>query len=447
MKNLLLVLSLLPLFAKAQVITTFAGNGISGYMGDGSAATSCEMRLPYGITVDKIGNIYFADNDNNVIRKVNATTGIVTTIAGNGYGAGTTVGAYSGDGGMATDAELNRPSAVAVDTNFNIYIGDYRNARIRKVNTAGIITTIAGNGVGINSGDGGLASAASIRTACDITLDRDGNLYFADEFASIRKITASTGIITTICGNDTLGFTGDGGPATAAQINYCYGLCVDDSFNVYIADGGNSRIRKINGTTGIISTIAGNGSSGYSGDGFSATLAELDDPSGVSTDVFGNVYIADYQNSVVRKINTSGIISTVTGTHVPGYSGDGGAANLAQVNLPTRVLAVGDGNVFIADFANNRIREIIDTSTASSTYAGYINNLPSINLFPNPTSNVLTIFSPIPIYQIIITDLLGQNVYTHEYNTQEVQIDVANLPKNMYFIRINGSEVRKFVKE
>jgi len=443
MKGILLILILCPLFINAQIITTIAGNGIAGYSGDGASGNLCEMRQPYGIAIDKNHNIYFADDDNNVIRKINVTTGIITTIAGNGYGAGTTDGAYSGDGGPATAAELSRPESVAIDTNGNVYIADYGNYRIRKIDTFGIITTIAGNGVGINSGDGGLAISASIRTACDIALDRNGNLYIADEYAKIRKITASTGIITTICGNDTLGFTGDGGPSTAAQINHAYGIAVDDSFNVYIADGENGRIRKINGSTGIINTIAGNGSSGFSGDGMSATLAEINGPTGVATDIFGNLYIADYGNNVVRKINPSGIISTIAGIHVAGYSGDGNLAILAQLNLPTRVLVDGSGNIFIADFANNRIRKISN----GTTYVNNINQLPSFNVYPNPTWNELTVSATYPISFISLSNLVGQEVYNHEYNTAKVQVDVSTLPSGVYFIKINGTEVRKFVKE
>ena len=222
---------------------------------------------------------------------MNSTTGIITTIAGNG------IAGYSGDGGLATNAELNNPYGVAVDSNGNIYIADTNNNRIRKVNsTTGIITTIAGNGTAGYSGDGGLATNAELYYPYGVAVDSNGNIYIADTYNNrIRKVNSTTGIITTIAGNGTAGYSGDGGPATNAQLNYPYGVAVDSSGNIYIADTDNNRIRKVNSTTGIITTIAGNGNPGYSGDGGPATNAELYDPSGVAVDSNGNIYIADYR--------------------------------------------------------------------------------------------------------------------------------------------------------
>jgi hypothetical protein len=442
---------LLPFITKAQVIATIAGNGIAGYMGNGSAATACELSHPCGVTVDRNGNVYFADMHNHVIRKINAATRIITTVAGNAYGAGTNTGGFSGDGGPATGAELWNPMGVAFDTIGNFYIADAGNYRIRKVDTSGIITTIGGNGVSINTGDGGPATNASLRFPNEIVIDRNGDLYFSDEFTRIRKITMSTGIVNTIGGNDTIGFSGDGDPATVARMSYVYGIAVDYNFNVYVCDGGNYRIRKIDGTSGIIRTFAGNGSWGYSGDGMAATVAEITNSSGVSVDNNGNVLIADYGNNAIRKVDTFGIMHTVAGTFVPGYSGDGGFPYAAQLNHPTRVFADNYGSIYIADFGNNRIRQIMSDSAyavlGSISYVQNINADLQFHLYPNPATTSLTISSTNNINSITITNLLCQTVYTHKYNSEQVQVDVSYLPNGVYFIKVNGSAVRKFVKE
>lgn len=253
----------------------------------------------------------------------------------------------------------------------------------------------------------------------------------------------STGIISTVAGGDIVGFSGDGGPATNAKMDYIYGIAVDNNFNIYIADGGNNRIRKVNATTGIISTIAGNGSNGFSGDGMAATTAQLYNPMGISVDKYGNVYIADYGNNVIRKINASGTISTIAGIFVPGYSGDGGTAILAQLNHPTRVSADNIGNVFIADFSNNRIRKI----TGATTYANNVNKLSDFYFYPNPAQHELTIISNETINTLSITNMIGEDIYSGEYNTNYALIDVSWLSKGVYLIRINGTTIRRFVKQ
>ncbi len=359
----LLILSIctfnLSFLVSAQNISTIAGNHAygHGYSGDGGAATAAELYNPTGVAVDKTGNIYVADQDNNIIRKIN-TSGTISTIAGNhSFGHG-----YSGDGSPATGAQLYLPSAAAVDASGNVYIADLNNNVIRKVNTSGIISTIAGNfsyGAGY-SGDGGAATAAELDAPTGVAVDASGNVYVADETNNvIRKINTS-GIISTYAGNHKGGYSGDGGAATAAELYLPDGIGFDGSGNLYIADNNNYVTRKVN-TLGIISTVAGNHSygPGYTGDGGAATSAELGFPLGVCADASGNFYVGD-ENNGVRKVNTSGIISTYAGNHSLGfgYSGDGGPATAAELNVPAGVVLDAVGNLYIADQNNNVIRKV-----------------------------------------------------------------------------------------
>ena len=336
-------------------ITTLAGNGTQGYSGDGGLATSAKLSAPEGVAVDSSSNIYIADLGNNRIRKVTASTGIITTVAGNGAAG------YSGDGGLATQAELNTPEGVWVDASGNIYIADHTNCRIRKVTVStGKISTVAGNGTCAYSGDGGQATSAEISYPEDVTVDASGNIYIADSGNSrIRKVTVSTGIITTVAGDGTGGYAGDGGRATSAELNDPIGVGLDTAGNIYIGDFLNNRIRKVTVSTGVITTVAGDGTAGYSGDGGLATSAELHFPGGVEVDPAGNLYIADYGNSRIRKVSAlNGDISTIAGNGTAGFAGDGGAAVSAEINIPPALALDAVGNIYIADRGNNRIRVV-----------------------------------------------------------------------------------------
>jgi sugar lactone lactonase YvrE len=321
------------------------------------------MNYDDAVARDSMGNLYIADVFDNVIRKVGAN-GIITTVAGN-YSLGT---GYSGDGSAATNAALNTPNGVAVDSFGNLYIADSNNNLVRKVNTNGVITTIAGNYAqgGSYSGDGGAATNAALNTPIGVVVDAVGNLYIADYGNNaIRKVNTN-GIITTVAGNKSLGggYSGDGGAATNASLSIPSGVAVDGFGNLFIADNGNNVIREIN-VAGVITTIAGNHSlgAGYSGDGGAATNAALNTPSGITVDSAGNLFIADYYNNVVRKVSANGIITTVAGNHSlgGGYSGDGGAATNATLYNPAGAALDGLGNLYIADAHNNVIREVAAT--------------------------------------------------------------------------------------
>ncbi len=336
---------------EGQIITTVGGNGGFGSGGDGGPATAATFDSVVYVAVDAAGNILIGDQYNNAIRKIN-TAAIINTIAGVG-----TPG-YSGDGFAATLANINMPWGVAADAAGNIYISDQGNNCIRKVSAAGIITTIAGTGVAGFSGDGLAATAAKINIPYGIAVDATGNVFFADNGNScIRKVSAS-GTITTVAGlGGASGYSGDGGLAILEKLNRPTDVAVDASGNLYIADMGNNRIRKVTG--GTITTIAGTGAAGFIGDGGSAATAKVNAPMGVKVDGSGNIYIADANNNRIRKISTSGIISTVAGNGIAGYSGgDGGLATAAEVNHPTSVGIGANGKVYFTDSRNSRVRLI-----------------------------------------------------------------------------------------
>jgi uncharacterized protein (TIGR03437 family) len=347
--------------ALSGIITTVAGNGAAGYSGDGGPATSASLGGPHGLALDIAGNLYIADTQNFRIRKVSAD-GTTTTVAGDGWGR------FTGDGGPATAASLDQPSGVTVDAAGNLYIADYNNQRIRKVTSGGIITTVAGDGGSKFSGDGGPAIGASLAEPAGVAVDRAGNLYIADARSQRVRKVSPTGTISTVAGNGTQDFSGDGGPATSASLSWPKGVAVDSAGNLYVADDENLRIRKVS-PGGTISTVAGNGTVGFSGDGGPATNAWLHWPHGVAPDSAGNLYIADAGNHRIRKVNSAGTITTVAGNGSAGFSGDGSLATSASLNYPRGVAVDGAGNVYIADALNNRIRKIAPAGTIT-TVAG-----------------------------------------------------------------------------
>ena len=334
--------------AKSLDISTVAGNGTPGFTGDGSTATNAEINSPTGVAVDSAGNLYIADSLNCRIRKV-ASGGNISTLAGNGTLS------YSGDGGAASKAQLNTPQGVAADAAGNLYLSDTLNNVVRKVSPNGIISNYAGNGGAGSSGDGSAATSAQLNGPQGLAVDASGNLFIADTLnAKVRKVSAS-GVISTVAGSGTPGYGGDGAAAASAQLNLPIGVAVDSSGNLYIADFGNSRVRKVSANN--ISTVAGNGSAGYSGDGGQAVKAQLNGPQGVAVDAAGNLYIADTENNAIREVTAGGLIATVAGNGIAGYSGDGGQATSAQVGNPVGLAVDAAGDIFTVD-ASARVRQV-----------------------------------------------------------------------------------------
>ncbi len=355
------------LFAQtAGTINTIAGTGAAVFSGDGGAATAAGLNVAVDVSADRAGNLYIADQFNHRIRKI-APNGTITTVAGTG------VPGYSGDGGAAVSAQINTPTGVSADSAGNIYIAEPGNQRIRKVDPTGIITTVAGNGSKGYGGDNGPATSASLYNAVRVAVDPSGNVVIADQSNHrIRRVTP-TGIITTIAGNGAGtpaagAFSGDGGPATAASLNNPTALAITPAGVIYFADQFNQRIRKID-TTGTITTIAGNGTAGFGGDGGPAVAGTLNYPGGMTLDAAGNIYVNDDLNFRTRRIVPGGNITTVAGSGVEGFSGDGGPAISAALSGNFGATIDTTGNLYIADSTNNRIREVYGAAASGPTPA------------------------------------------------------------------------------
>lgn len=416
-------------FMQAQTITTFAGNQVAGYSGDGSQATAAEIHNPMGIAKDASGNIYIADDYNNVIRKVN-TSGVISTFAGNGtYN-------YSGDNGPATAAEIGDPQGVAVDASGNVYIADKGNNRIRMVDGGGTITTYAGNGTAGFLGDGGAATDAQLHNPDAVAVDPSGNVYIADLTNDRIRMVNTSAIISTFAGTGVKGFSGDGGPATAAEIYYCYALGTDASGNVYIGDQANHRLRKVN-TSGIISTIAGTGTAGYSGDGGAATAAELDFVTGITTDAVGNVYFSDASTQYVRIVFSTGGIATIAGTGTAGFSGDGGPATAAQLHNPYGLAMASGGVMYVAEDLNNDVRKITGITGVSEFTLNT-----GVKVYPNPSNGVfnLEIVNYKSGFQgsIEVYNLNGEKVYKANITNASMHIDLSNNARGIYLYKMTG---------
>ena len=403
----------------AQLITTVAGTGTQSFSGDGGAATMAQLNNPVGVAVDGAGNLLIADRNNHRIRRVEAGTGLITTVAGTGTSG------FSEDGGAATMAQLNNPRGVVVDGAGNLLIADTGNHRIRRVAAAtGLITTVAGTGTSGFSGDGGASTAAQLDSPEGVAVDGAGNLFIADRNNHrIRRVEAGTGLITTLAGTGTEGRSGDGGAATAAQLDSPLGVAVDGAGNLFIADEGNNRIRRVAAATGLITTLAGTGTAGFSGDGGASTAAQLRFPEGVAVDGAGNLFIADTDNNRIRRVAAAtGLITTVVGTGTAGFSGDGGAATAAQLNFPVGVAVDGAGNLFIADRRNQRIRRVVNPCTGA--------NLPTVTLVFNNSATVMGTGVP----TITVPNTPGQSFQVLGGDSYERVIVID---------RINGYEIRQ----
>ncbi|WP_179638913.1 NHL domain-containing protein [Tunturibacter empetritectus] len=345
------------------------------------SALTIPLVLPSAIAFDSAGNLYFAETGNHVIRKVD-TNGNLTTIAGTG-----TQG-FSGDTGPATSATLDSPQGLALDSANNLYIADTHNHRIRRLNlTTGFITTIAGTTSGF-SGDGAPALSAQLNLPTALAIDASGNLYLADTANHrIRRIDASTGLITTIAGTGTQGYSGDGAAVLSAAIDSPTGIAIDPSGNLYLADTHNHRIRKITSSTGLITTIAGTGLPGFSGDSASASAATLALPHGLTADASGNLYLADTANHRIRRIDAStGLITTVVGDGTQTFSGDNGPPTAASLDSPTATSLSPASSLTLSDTGNQRIRQV-ETQPAGS-------NITTIAGLGSTTPGALTLTAP-----------------------------------------------------
>jgi sugar lactone lactonase YvrE len=509
-----------------QTIYTVVGNGVSGLSGDGGPATAAKVNVPHCLAFDELGNYYFNEVLGHKIRKV-TSGGVVTTCAGTGSPG------FSGDGGQATAATLKFPEGLAVDAVGNLYISDHQNGRVRKIDMiTGAISTFAGDGTGLDAGDGGPASTASFFPS-DIRFDKRGNLYITDAFHNkIRKIN-SAGIISTYAGTGASGFGGDGGPATRAQLWNPATLAIDSKDNLYFTDDMNKRVRKID-TFGIINTIAGTGMTLYSGDGIPATSANLS-PLSVAVDKNDNIFISD-SNKRIRMIDASGIIHTMVGTGVGGYNGDAIPATSAQVNTLAGIIFDGCNNMYFIDDGNYRIRKVtyppilttptISLSGASSYPAGsmvtvtatvgsagssylihWLNHgiefttttLPSVTytkppgtdtitarivpagwgcwdsttsaqhivstdvtgvsgvsepwcmVYPNPAHTTLTAATPWNEGTLTIYNTIGQTVLAKQFYKRGIPVNIGNLPAGIYMLKITGAEnetvITKFIKQ
>ncbi len=506
--------------ATGDIISTIAGNGDFGYSSDGGPADTTRLYFPTGVCVDAHRNVYIADFYNNRIRKVD-TNGIITTIAG---------GTGVGDGGSALDAALSYPMNVSVDKSSNVYIADYFDNRVREISTStGIISTVAGNGFPRYGSDNGLADTSSLfyptGVATDdsgnvyilcsgdarirkvnpvkgtistiagdgsqgytsdnipatdaefyfsppnivligfyyyyyyynygLALDKAGNIYVADGNNRIRRIDAITDTITTIAGSGLPGIDGDGGPATAAQLNNPTNVAFDDSGNLYIVDFGNNRVREVEASTGIINTVAGGGVD--VGEGEPATDASLY-PSAVAVDSSGNIYIADVYNNQIREVNAvTGILTTIAGNGIFAFSGDGGPAKNAEMEYPEGLTLDASDNIYIGDTYNDRVREINALPKQKVTGINLVNLANNIETYPNPTSNTINIKFGSDMSSgdavIKVSDVTGRELITmNKYITagSNLSIDISSFPSGMYFVAFNEgqySEVTKVVKE
>jgi hypothetical protein len=434
------------------IITTIAGTGVSGYYGDGIAATAAKFTAPGWIQIDSADNLYI--NDDFRIRKIDAITGVISTLTGSGTSG------FSGDGGPAT-AATNSGGISTCDTFGNIYFSDPHNYRIRKINNSGVVNTIAGIGIATSAGDGGAAVSATMQPFATYA-DIHGNLWFSDLANSVRKIVRSTGIVTRIAGTgDTIGtpYSGDGISATSCHITPI-GISVDFIGNLYIADQYNQRVEQVD-TSGIIRTIAGTGTSGFSGDGGPATAAKLSYPQNVVLDLCGNVYIADFNNKRIRKItypaNPIISISSVTNASIgsavavtASINGAGGNYSINWYNkgilfATTTTPSVSYTKVTCADSITAKIYGCSDSAVSNLKVVrcnvGLASPAPShrgVTVYPNPVGGELIIAADgEKIDNIVITNLIGQVVFKQAGNSQEtVKVDMRGWSSALYFVKV-----------
>ncbi len=387
-------------YGQVQKINTIAGNGSAAFSGDGHSAVGASLFGPIAVAVDSAENVYVVDYYNNRVRRVSAATGIITTVAGNG------VLGNNGDNSYGASAEIC-PSGIAVDKNGNVFISDGASGVVRKLNMAtGIITRVAGNNTWGYSGDGAAATDAALRANRGLAFDNNGNMFIADAGNHVVRMVDTFGIISTVAGNDTSGFSGDGGAATAARLDSPYAVAADGFGRLYITDYKNNVIRRVD--TGNIITYAGNNAllPGFTGSNIPATDAQLNYPQGIAVDPNGNLFIADANNNVIRKVDTFGVITTVVGNGSLGFGGDLGYVTGANLFNPYGVAVDYKGHIYIADANNERVRKTYLATEGVANVAAPA----AISASPNPFNNEVTISGLAKGDKVCIYDVAGRQV-------------------------------------
>ena len=450
------------------IIQTVAGISTAGYSGDGGPATAAQLKQPYGVALDNMGNLYIADYGNYRIRKINFSTQIIETIAGNG------IAATTGDGAAAISASVV-PYGICVDKIGNIFFIDGYGTKVRKIDLSGVISTIGGTGIGGFSGDGGPATNAMLSINYGICVDTSNNIYISND-TRIRKINMTTGIISTIAGTGVSAYDTENIPATSASFN-AITINIDNKNNIiYIADIVNDRVYSIN-SSDTFNLIAGTGFGGYNGDGIPATASQLFNPQGVSIDDCGNIYIADSDNRRIRKvtlnppttptITLSGITTATVGATVTVNATVSGAGSsyairwyrnsalFSTTTTPTTTFVKGIGIDTITARIVPTIVYCYDSTTAephvvmeAPVGVGYVPERQQYTVYPNPAQQQLTISSPAPIHTITISSPVGQQWLAYTGNgSKEVQLSVAHLPPGLYIVRVNNGYSTKMIKE
>jgi streptogramin lyase len=348
--HLVLLLTLI-----SPVITTVAGTGQPGYSGDGARAVEARLNMPFDVAFDAKGNLYLADTFNHCVRRIDAASGVISTVAGNG-----TKG-FSGDGGPATQAQLNEPYGLAIDRSGNLYVVDRLNRRVRRVDaSSGVITTVAGDGSTKYSGDGGPATQAGLAEPNSVALDSASRLFIADVVDHrVRVVDLATGQIATFAGTGKRAHDGDGGPAREAAIFGARAVDVGPDGTVFILEREGNTLRAVDPKTGIITTRAGTGAKGYTGDGGPASAATFNGPKELAVDRAGNIFVVDTENHAIRRIDAqTGQVSTAAGCGQRGGDGDGGPASAARLDRPHGVAIGADGAIMIGDTGNHRVRRV-----------------------------------------------------------------------------------------
>jgi len=443
------------------IVTTLAGDGTYGF-NDGTA-TVAKFSLPQGVAVDASGNIYVADSENGSIRKV-TSSGVVTTIAGDGT--------FGYADGIGTAAKFYGPRGIAIDNKDNLYIADTDNNLIRKITPSGVVTTLAGK-EGIAGFANGTGQEALFDTPIGISVDPSGNIYVADTGNNqIRKVTPS-GVVTTLSGSTSAGYMD--GDVSVALFNLPFGVTVDASGNVYVADSQNNVIRKIS-TSGVVSTLAGNTSFGFA-DG-TGTATKFSFPDGITLDNSGNLYVADRGNNRIRKITPSGVVTTLAGNSREGFMD--GTGTDATFGLPVGIAVDNLGYIYIGDQGNHRVRKMITTTTMlSGDSSGHIgthdvvlkaddnnggtnvqrftitvnttlgidkNIIKGFTLYPNPVEKALNVSAQENLKTLQVYNLMGQQVFQKTVNQNKATIDLSRLPQGTYFVKITTDKTTKSVK-